>query len=283
LCNTGPVLKRRHIVCIHDFNIRSYPDSYSARFRSFYRLLLPLLGRTAASVATVSCRSAGDLDRYRVCAREKIALMPNGYEHTRRWMPQHSDATRAVAGRNTVVILGSPAPHKNAALIFGIADRLKSAGLRIAVVGLSDSRVFSRHRVRSDADNIAWLGRLSDNELAALLLDSLCLAFPSFVEGFGLPPLEAMALGCPVVVSDRSSMPEVCGDAALYASPDEGDQWFNQLVRLHGNEALRTTLIKRGRERAPLFSWRRSAEGYLTAMARADGVDLRLGKVALSA
>jgi glycosyltransferase involved in cell wall biosynthesis len=153
-----------------------------------------------------------------------------------------------------------------------MADRLKAAGLRVAVAGLSDSRVFASADLHASADNIAWLGRLADNELAALLLDSLCLAFPSFVEGFGLPALEAMALGCPVVASDRASLPEICGDAALYASPTSADDWHAAFVRLHGDHALRAGLIAKGKARALRFSWRQSAELYLQAMARADGV-----------
>ncbi|MDT3685399.1 MAG: glycosyltransferase family 1 protein [Pseudorhodoplanes sp.] len=272
LCNTGPLSQRKHIVCIHDLNTRTCPHSYSPRFRAVYRILLPLLGRSATTIGTVSFHSASELIRYQICDREKIRLMPNGYEHTLRWTPRHSESTRAAAGRNTIVILGNPAPHKNIALIIGIANRLESAGLRIAVVGLGNSRVFNAGAFDPDADNIMWLGRLSDNELGALLLDSLCLAFPSFVEGFGLPPLEAMALGCPVVVSNRASLPEICGKAALYASPTNADDWFHHFVRLRADEHLRAALIKNGRERAPLFSWQKSAEKYLIAMARLDGI-----------
>jgi glycosyltransferase involved in cell wall biosynthesis len=272
LCNTGPLLARRHIVCIHDLNTRSYPASYSIEFRALYRVLLPLLGRRATAIATVSRYSAGELTKYGVCTEDKTIVIPDGYEHATRWMPRHNDATRAASGRNTVVIIGSPAPHKNVGLIIAMADRLKSAGLRVAVAGLSDSRVFASADLHASADNIAWLGRLSDNELAALLLDSLCLAFPSFVEGFGLPALEAMTLGCPVVASDRASLPEICAEAALYASPTSADAWYSTFVRLHRDQDLRASLIARGKARAPHFSWRKSAELYLRAMAHADGM-----------
>ena len=101
-------------------------------------------------------------------------------------------------------------------------------------------------------------------------MDSFCLAFPSFTEGFGLPPLEAMALGCPVIATDRASLPEICGEAALFASPTDPEAWFRQLIRLRSSASLRAQLVAKGRLRAKLFSWAKSAELYLELMARAD-------------
>ncbi|TIP79159.1 MAG: glycosyltransferase family 4 protein, partial [Mesorhizobium sp.] len=180
--------------------------------------LVPALGRTALKIATVSQYSAGELTRYGVCPAAKVEVIGNGHEHALRWAPCHSDQTLAVAGPGTIVVLGSSIPHKNVGLIIGMHDRLAAAGLRVVVVGASTPRVFGSIGNKT-LTNVMWLGRRSDAELGALLRDSLCLAFPSLVEGFGLPPLEAMTLGCPVVMSDRASLPEIGGDAVLYASP----------------------------------------------------------------
>jgi glycosyltransferase involved in cell wall biosynthesis len=92
------------------------------------------------------------------------------------------------------------------------------------------------------------------------------------VEGFGLPPLEAMALGCPVVMSDRASLPEVGGAAVLYASPENADDWLNCFMRLLDDEELRITLIQRGREQAAQFRWAASAHRYLELMRSLDGL-----------
>jgi glycosyltransferase involved in cell wall biosynthesis len=272
LCNTGPLLPRKHIVCIHDLNTRSFPSSYTMRFRALYSMLQPALGRRAVQIATVSQFSANEIARYSVCPLDRIVVIPNGHEHIDRWTPHHSAATRVAAGPNAIAIVGSTAPHKNIRLILGLAGRLQGVGLRIVVVGLGDARVFAADAVAPRAQNVACLGRLSDSEAAALLRDCLCLAFPSFVEGFGLPPLEAMALGCPVIASDCASLPEVCGDAALYASPNDPDAWLAQFVRLNRDPELRVRMIERGRARASTFRWTRSAELYLQAMADADGL-----------
>ena len=272
LCNTGPISVRKHIVCIHDLNTRTFPASYSIRFRALYRVLLPALGRSAMTIATVSQFSARELERCAICSPDRVIVIPNGHEHTKSWTPQHSAATRAAAGPNTIVVIGSRAPHKNVGLILGMAPRLEAAGLRIAVVGASDPRVFASNQTSPRTRNVMWLGKLSDPELAALLGDCLCLAFPSFTEGFGLPPLEAMASGCPVVASDRASLPEVCGEAALSASPTDEEAWFSNLTRLQRDADLRARLAEQGRVRASAFQWSRSAELYLQAMADADGI-----------
>jgi glycosyltransferase involved in cell wall biosynthesis len=157
-------------------------------------------------------------------------------------------------------------------MLLALAPRLAAAGFRLALVGGLDARVFQASAGASDDVNVAALGRLSDNELAALLSSSLCLAFPSFVEGFGLPPLEAMVLGCPVVVSDRASLPELCADAAIYASPDQPDAWIEAFKRLRADPTLRFRMAATGRARAQEFRWSVSAEAYLKEMAVADGL-----------
>jgi glycosyltransferase involved in cell wall biosynthesis len=234
---------------------------------------MPALGRAAVSVITVSRFSAAELARWGIARADKIAVIPNGHEHALTWMPERSPRT-AAGGPDTVLVLGSPAPHKNIGMLAGLAPRLAAAGLRLAVAGLADGRVFQG---AGQMSGVAWLGRVSDGELASLLEDCLCLAFPSFTEGFGLPPLEAMARGCPVVASDRASLPEICGNGVLYASPDNPDAWLAAFVQLRGNAGLRVELRERGRRQAQHFSWRASALLFLEALARADGVEFDAG------
>jgi glycosyltransferase involved in cell wall biosynthesis len=272
LGNTGSLLRRRQIVCIHDVNTMTFPQSYSFGFRALYHAMLPMIGRRAAMTTTVSNYSADQIVHLGVAAREKLRIMPNGCEHVQRWRPQHSPVTKAVAGLDTIVVLGSLAPHKNIGLLLSSTRDLAAHGFKIAVVGNLDRKVFQRTEFDPGSNGIAWLGSLSDNELAALLGDSLCLAFPSLAEGFGLPPLEAMALGCPVVVSDCASLPEVCGDAALYASAHDPQEWLKCFLALRNNRDLRDRQIAKGTIRARRYQWRASAELYLQAMAHVDRI-----------
>lgn len=273
LCNTGPVSVKKQLVCIHDLNTRRYPESYSPAFRSLYRVLQSALGRSAVAVATVSTYSAGLIEDCGVAPRDRIFVAPNGHEHALRWTPRHSKSTAQIASRNTIVMLGSQARHKNTELVTGLAARLGEMGLELAIVGGSDHRVFKSTAAGATNGNVHWLGRLDDNELAALLQDSMCLAFPSLEEGFGLPPLEAMTVGCPVVSSDTASLPEICGDAALYASPHDPQAWLNCFARLKDNLDLRRRLKILGSVRASRYRWSESADRYLSAMAAADGIE----------
>ncbi len=273
LGNAGPVAARKHIVCVHDVNTRLYPASYSAQFRALYRVLLPALGRSAARVATVSHFSADQLAAFGIARRRKMAVIPNGHEHVLSWQPQHSMKTEKAAGRGTILVLGSPAPHKNVHMLLDMADDLAATGLQLAIAGAADPNVFSKGTPRFNAPNVFWLGSISDDELAALFADCLCLAFPSFTEGFGLPALEAMARGCPVVSTDRASLPEVCGDAALYAAPTDPAAWLAHFRRLKADADLRAELIEKGHAQARRFRWRKSAALYLRLMARLDGLE----------
>lgn len=273
LCNAGPIAYRRQIVCIHDLNTRIAPGSYSPQFRALYRLTIPALGRMASRVATVSHFSAEQLVAFGICKPSKIRVIPNGFEHAVQWRPEHTEKIRGAANKSTILMLGSRAPHKNIELLLGMSQELARRGLRLAVAGSVDPRIFSTGSRESipGAAEVEWLGSISDGEFAALLDTCLCFAFPSLTEGFGLPPLEAMARGCPVVVSDRASLPEVCGGAALYASPNDPSAWLAQFDRLRVSEELQHRLSDAGPARAAKFSWRGSADLYLRTMAEIDG------------
>jgi glycosyltransferase involved in cell wall biosynthesis len=117
---------------------------------------------------------------------------------------------------------------------------------------------------------VRHLGRVNDDDLALLYRRALCLVFPSKTEGFGLPALEAMALGCPVISSDAASLPEVCGEAALYAPPDDAAAWLAAIGRIMKESGLRQRLASRGVTRSKAFSWRQSAEKYLELMYAVD-------------
>jgi glycosyltransferase involved in cell wall biosynthesis len=266
LGNSGPIVARTHIVCIHDANIFILPESYSRTFVMAYRTLLPLLGRRAARVATVSQFSADMLVKFGVCRREKIFIAPNGHEHVLRW-----DAKRAqipllrTLKRPYVLLLGSAARHKNVDVVLSQAAALDEAGIDIVVAG-GASGIFAASAREASRPNVHQLGFVSDDDLAALYESALCLAFPSRTEGFGIPPLEAMAKKCPVISSNAASLVEVGGDAFLYVDPDDRDGWRRAMIALSGNEELRASLSLKGRERARLFSWRRSAQLYLQEM-----------------
>lgn len=265
LCNLGPVVRSDQIVCMHDANVYTDPNSYSRAFQLAYRTLQPLLARRAARVTTVSKFSATMLAKYLPIKATDILVLPNGHEHVHAWDASRSTILSSGAARPFVLLIGSKAKHKNADLILSLADALDELGLDIYIAG-GQGRIFAATETRERA-NIVRLGFVSDDDLAALYARASCLVFPSWSEGFGLPIVEAMALGCPVISSDRASMPEVGGAAARYAAPDDPAGWLGRIREIAGSEALRQDMISAGREQARKFSWTQSAAGYLEALA----------------
>ena len=269
LCNTGPATKVDQVVCIHDANVFTAPESYGRAFRTFYGALQPHLARRAARIATVSHASARQIARYLSLDAADIAVLPNGHEHALAWDPALATlAPSLIEGqaepRCFVLAIGSRARHKNLQLLVEIAPDLAALGVDVVIAG-GDAGIFAPEALKS-ASNVSVLGRVSDHELAFLMDRALCLAFPSWTEGFGLPIVEAMARGCAVISSDRASMPEICGNAALMASPADPAAWVGHIRALIESPALREDLIGRGRERVRLFSWAATADGYLDLM-----------------
>ncbi len=270
LSNTGPAFRSDQIVCIHDANVHTAPESYSFAFRNFYRALQPRLARVARSITTVSASAAEQIARVLPVRLADIAVMPNGHEHAKDWKPEAAElAPRLFEGPHAlhengyVLAIGSRARHKNLALLAGLSNALSARGLQVVIAGGDASHFSDTEALPS---SIRLTGRVTDDDLAYLMDRAFFLAFPSITEGFGLPIVEAMARGCPVISSDRASMPEVCGDAALMAAPDDPAAWLAQIDRLRASSQLRAELIERGYAQVTKFSWRKTASDYLSLL-----------------
>jgi glycosyltransferase involved in cell wall biosynthesis len=267
-CNLAPIALRRHIVCIHDLHTWLMPNSYGRLFRWAHRVVLPILGRRVSLVTTVSTLSRDHLVQFGVAPREKIVVTYNGSNHVARWRP--GLAKLDIAGcRPFVLCLGRSQQYKNLELMLQIAQPLDALGLDVCIAGDIGASTVRRYCQEVPA-NVRLLGRIGDHDLAKLLSQALCFIFPSRIEGFGLPAVEAMALGCPVIASNAPCLPEVCGAAALYADPDDVAAWVGAIRRVKGDADLRRRMIDDGYSRAHSFSWPRIAETYLELMVQAD-------------
>ena len=267
-CNLAPVMVRRQIACIHDLQTFTSPRSYSRGFRLAHRVILPLLGRRAERVTTVSKLSRDELIGRGVAPAEKIVVTYNGSDHALRWRPELSRLDLPTA-RPFVLCLPRNQAHKNPELLFRLAQPLERMGVDMLMMGDVDGDLIAKLG-QSGASNIRLLGRISDDDFAATLSRALCFLFPSRMEGFGLPVVEAMTWGCPVIASTAPCLPEICGDAALFADPDDDAGWLSAIGRLLAGPQAGASLAAAGRRRAQDFTWRGIALIYLNIMADID-------------
>jgi len=267
-CNLAPVITRKQIVCIHDLQSKLMPESYGLGNRLADLLILPLLGSRCAMITTVSEFSRQQLVESGIASPSRIHVTYNGADHAMRWLPENGTLDLDSV-RPFVICLGRPQKYKNTDLFWKIADDLDAIGIDILMAGdMKETNLDTLGSRRPT--NLCFLGRIGDDEFAQALTKAVCFLLPSRMEGFGLPAVEAMALGCPVVASTSPCLPEVCGDAALYADPDDLPAWVSAIERLKNDRKLRSSLIDAGRSRARDFSWRCIAEDYLRLMLRID-------------
>jgi glycosyltransferase involved in cell wall biosynthesis len=259
LCSTGPILRESQLCVLHDAAVMSNPQTFSFAFRTWYRYLFAGLMRRARTIATVSRFSADELTRFFGRRKAALEVVYCSGEHILREPPDSSILQRLdLVGRRYVLAVGSRSRNKNFAAAVAAVAQLGDPSIKLVAAGGSNQRVFAGIELHSD--NLVPAGYVSDPELRALYEGAECFIFPSFYEGFGLPPLEAMHCGCPVIVSGRTSLPEVCADAALYCNPDDVGDIVRRLKRLLGSEALRAEMRERGLIRARDFSWQVSAD-----------------------
>jgi glycosyltransferase involved in cell wall biosynthesis len=260
LCNAGPLTASSALTMIHDAQVFLAPESYSPAFRRWYRLTLPRLAARSRRVVTVSDFSRRMLARFGVAPIERISVVHNGVDHILAVAPDAGVLDRlGLSSGGYAFTFGSLQPHKNLALLLRAFDQPALRDLQLVVSGGLDAPAIERAFGVAPSRNVLLAGRLSDGEIRALLESAVCLACPSTTEGFGLPPLEAMLVGCPAVVAPAGAMPEVCGEAAVYAPLDDVGAWVAAIGGLAADVSGRESLSAIGRTHAQRYNWRRSA------------------------
>jgi glycosyltransferase involved in cell wall biosynthesis len=270
--NVGPIFRRKQLALIHDAQPFTVPESYSPGFRTLYSAILPRLARRSRIIVTVSESARRDLERTGVAPPGKLHVIPNGTDHMDRVQEDPATLQRyRLEPGNYILAIGSLAPHKNLAMLLEVAATRSADSPELVVAGDKARTVFGDAGVDStETPGFRLLGRVTDAELKSLYRHARALAFPSLTEGFGLPPLEAMRCGCPVIASTAAAVREVCNDAVIYADPREPGQWAEALRGLETNDELRAGLSARGTKQAANFTWRRAAERYLALLSAAD-------------
>lgn len=265
LCNTSPLLKRNQVTTIHDASVYAVPQTYSFPFRAWYKLQFALSKRSSKRIITDSSFSRDELIRYCRIPPSRIKAIPLGKEHVREHRSDPDYLSRVKGDKPYVLAVSSMNPNKNFRSIVRAAEIAGGTEYDVVIAGGTHPKVFGSS-AEPDYGGYKYVGYVSDSQLRTLYEHADCFIYPSFYEGFGLPPLEAMASGCPVIVSDRASLPEVCGDAALYCDPHDPSDIAKQLVRIMGDSELRETLRTKGLERSRQFSWEKCSTELLAVI-----------------
>ena len=258
----GPLFKRDQLTVTHDAAVYRRPKNYAFAYRSWHRVLGLVLSRFSR-LATVSVFSQAELAAVLHIPAASILIVSNGHEHILSTAPESGVIEKLeLENRPYFLFVGSPTPNKNLARAIAAFQTLGRPDARFVIVGAAQAGLF-QNELSDLPTNIIMPGRLSDGEIVGLYRHAAALVFPSLYEGFGIPPLEAMAQGCPVIAARIPAVQEVCGDAALYFDPYAPQEIAVRMRSILDSAALRDDLIAKGGARYPRFSWQTGARSLL--------------------
>lgn len=270
----GVPLRRgmRSVVTIHDLGYVRFPSAHTPAHRLYLRLSTLWTARAATRLIAISAATRDDLVRFAHVPSHKIAVVPHGLSP--RFRPIESPSIRAAIRSRYripspyIFYVGTVQPRKNLVRLIDAFAQVHAnragadAALTLVIAGKRGWRteaIEQRAAALGIAAQVQFIGYVEDDDLPVLLSDALAFALPSLYEGFGMPVLEAMACGTPVLTSSTSALPEVAGDAALLVDPEDQAAIAVGLERLVTQDSLRAELRARGLARAAAFTWDRCA------------------------
>jgi glycosyltransferase involved in cell wall biosynthesis len=254
------------VVSILDVNFLVAPGTYDRAYANYARRRFIRSLNTAQRITTISEHSRSEIVRHLGADPARIEVVYPGLEP-----PRASQAAPPLA-RPYALYVGQTEPHKDVPTAVEAMRDLRDTGIDFAIVG-QPGRDHEHVLARSASDpTIHVVGAVSDAELENWYAHAAVFVFPSLTEGFGYPPLEAMARGVPVVAARAGSMPEVLGDAALFHAPGSAEDLAFQVRRVLHDETLRRDLVRRGKDRVRRYTWKASAEQMAAILRSAAGV-----------
>lgn len=271
LCNTGPAFKRKQMVIIHDAAVFSVPSAYGFKFRLAYRLLHRTL-KSSCHIGTVSEFSKKELCQHLGLRPQQVWVIPESGEHVQRI--QEDDAVldkHGIAKNGYILAVSSNHPAKNFQFVDKALAKFKDNPMTVIVAGGKNNAIFS-DAAGTTSSLTRKIGYVSDGELKSLYKNAFCFVYPSIYEGYGLPPVEAMSMGCPVVASQAASIPEVCQDAAIYFDPRDEASFLAALTRITQDTSLRQELHTKAKARSEQLTWAKAAEVLLASLRKIEAM-----------
>jgi glycosyltransferase involved in cell wall biosynthesis len=256
-------------VVVHDLSFLHFPSFVKKSHLIYFKNQTPLFLNKAKRVATVSAFSKEDIIKQYGVDGNKIDVVYSAVKHG--YAPVSNDIREAIkekftGGKEYFLYVGAIHPRKNLMNLlkaFSLFKKRLKSNMKLVIAGRlawkfeAFTEGLKTYKYR---DDVIMPGYLPQQELIHLTASAYALVYPSFFEGFGVPPLEAMNCGVPVIASNASSIPEICGDAALFASPDNVEEIADKMMLLYKDEQLRSNLIAKGLEQAKQYSWDKTAQ-----------------------
>ena len=250
---------------IHDLSLGRMPEGHSLEWRMYYRFLVPRLARSASEVITHTEATRNEVIQAFGIPAQRVTAVPSGVDE--RFFAAEPRDRAASPAAPLLVFPSAPIGRKNLDLVLRVLAAAKAPAAlshaRLEITGATSSD-FPRYNRRIAASGlegrVRWLGRLPFEELRAAYARADVVVYPSFLEGFGFPPLEAMAVGTPVVAANTSCLPEVLGDAALLVDPTDDASFAAAVESVLTHHDLRQKLVEAGYARSRTFTWARCAE-----------------------
>jgi glycosyltransferase involved in cell wall biosynthesis len=254
--NLAPVLWPRNVMMLHDAAVLREPTGYSRTYRTWHRRFGVLCAQRALRVVTVSEFSRRELIELAGLDHQQLVVIRGGVNERFRPSADHERVARKLGlFRPYVLTVATDDRRKNLSVLSQAARRLQALGVELLWAG--DRRPYITH-ARS-IDGVRALGYVDEEDLPGLYRGARAFVLPSRYEGLGLPCLEAMACGTPVVAADRAALPETCGNAALLVDPDDADAVADAVLRAVSDGPLRARLREAGVRRAAGSTWERAA------------------------
>ena len=272
-----PIRARHRLVTIHDVFHLAFSRTLSLKQRVYAQLMFRAAVRRSNQIVTVSEFSRDEIVKYLGVSPQRITVIPNGVDHQRFKIIDDNSLYQRVRAKyqlpeRFVLFVGNVKPHKNLITLVKAWHSLAAAfqDHQLVIVGKKEGFITGDNllqtliqRDKTLRTRIRFTGFVADDDLPVIYNLADLFVFPSYYEGFGLPPLEAMACGCPVLMSDQASLPEVGGTAAAYTAPDQSEAMAKQIADiLQQNEEQRLATVRRGLAQAQRYTWSKSIDAH---------------------